>query len=148
MHRPSRPIEDHLPGPRLRRKGMVVLTVLVALIVMGTFLSLGLRLLVTQRAHLRRESVSIQGTVLADSALQRAKLRLNEDPQFSGETWEIPKEKLEGGGVVEIRISPIPEQADQRRISISATCPNDSSGIRIEKSVLFTVTVPRPEGEQ
>lgn len=131
-----------------RRSGMVLITILVAIALIGTFLSLGLRLLVTQRTHLRRESMYLQATVLAESASQRAKLQLNKNPQFSGEIWKIPQEELPGGGVVEIDVGPIAEQPDQRRISIQVNYPDDSSGVSIEKTVFVKGIAPRSEGEK
>ncbi|MCA9092329.1 MAG: hypothetical protein KDA68_02485 [Planctomycetaceae bacterium] len=113
----------------------------------GTILSLGFRLLVVQRTHLRREGNYVQGKVLAESAIQRAKSRLRRDKQYSGETWRIPGEVLAGGAVVEIGISAVPDQADSRQISIQVRYPDNDDGTKIAESARYKVPVSGGEKE-
>lgn len=129
------------------RRGVILLSVLVALLLIGTILSLGFRLLVVQRTHLRREGNYVQGKVLADSAIQRAKYRLRKDAQFSGETWRIPGEVLQGGAVVEIGVSSVPDQADSRQISIRVRYPDNEDGTKIAESARYKVPVSGGEKE-
>ena len=129
------------------RRGVILLSVLVALLVIGTILSLGFRLLVVQRTHLRREGNYVQGKVLAESAIQRAKSRLRRDEQYSGETWRIPGEVLEGGAVVEIGVSSVSDQADSRQISIQVRYPDNDDGTKITESARYKIPVSGREKE-
>lgn len=129
------------------RRGVILLSVLVALLVIGTILSLGFRLLVVQRTHLRREGNYIQGKVLAESAIQRAKFRLRRGEQYSGETWRIPGEILEGGAVVEIVVGLVPDQADSRQISIQVRYPDNKAGTKIAESARYKIPVSGVEKE-
>jgi len=72
---------------------------------------------------------------------------LRKDAQFSGETWRIPGEVLQGGAVVEIGVSSVPDQADSRQISIQVRYPDNEDGTKIAESARYKVPVSGGEKE-
>ena len=116
-----------------RRRGMILITALVAIGILGIILSVGIRILVSQRGHLRQEARRIQGEVLVASAFRRAQSRLKTDPKYAGETWTIPAEELAGGAEIGILISDGSNDAEQREIQIQVKHPNSDEGIKLEE---------------
>ncbi len=120
-------------GREKKRRGIILLTALVGMGVAGIFLSLGFRMLVIQRGHLKQESRRIQCDVLVSSGIARARSKLEQDRDYSGEIWSIPKEELAGGAEIRITVSPKANDSDRREIRIGARYPDQDEGLKIEK---------------
>jgi Tfp pilus assembly protein PilX len=71
-----------------RRGGALVIALLTLMVVMlmaGTLL----RSLLAARHQSMKSATALQAAWLADSAIQRAQVRLTSDPSYRGETWEV-----------------------------------------------------------
>ncbi len=111
-----------------RRRGLASVAVLIALIVVGLIGAGLLRVALARRSEVGMEERRLQGAWLAESALGRASARLAESDAYTGETWEVPAEELggRGAGSVAIRVEPVPDHPDRRRVVVRADYPKDS----------------------
>ena len=106
--------------------GAVLAMVLVCLLVAG-LLSLALiQLVVVQQRQTHWAAQQQQSFWLAEAGVQRALKRLAESPDYTGETWTIPATVLGGsqGGAVTIRVTPVTEPREARRIQVEARFPD------------------------
>ncbi len=116
------------PTHRKRRRSGIALA--LGLLVLGMIvLVFGVLL---HRVHQARtvqsaEFRALQAGWLAESGLERASVRLAEDPDYSGETWVVPSADLGGldGARVEIRVEPIDNQPALRRVRVRADYPDN-----------------------
>ncbi|MDY0167023.1 MAG: hypothetical protein RBS80_10795 [Thermoguttaceae bacterium] len=91
------------------------------------------------RTQLRR----MQCQWLADSGIERAAARLADEPGFTGETWHIEPEQLDGrnAAVVRIAVTPNPEKPAQWTVHVQADYPADLH-TRVRQTQI--VHLPRP----
>jgi hypothetical protein len=129
-----------------RRRGSITVAVLVCLLVITVIAAGLLRQVQSQRALLKDEERRLQAEWLAESGLERAAVRLHDDPAYRGETWAITAGELGGpaSGVVSIKIEPIPGGAEsnsnQRRVTAQADYPVDPPHrVRTRKQVVVTL---------
>ncbi|WP_435006687.1 hypothetical protein P12x_004191 [Tundrisphaera lichenicola] len=113
---------------RSRRRGLVSIVVLIALIVIALIGAGLLKAVLARRVEIGLEERRIQATWLAESALDRAEARLAESSDYQGESWEISAQELgnRGSGTVLIQVEEVPEHFDRRRVRIRADFPNHS----------------------
>ena len=109
------------------RRGAVLLIVLVALTVAAAVLVSVVRLAAADRKAWQGEVRQVQAAWLAESGLERAAARLRDNPDYRGETWNIPAGALDGwhAGVVNIQVESPADQPSQRRIRVLADFPID-----------------------
>lgn len=74
--------------PRQRRGGALVIALLTLMVVMLLAGSI-LRSLVASRRQSRQFAAAAQAAWLAESALDRARVRLAADSAYTGETWQV-----------------------------------------------------------
>jgi hypothetical protein len=120
--------------------------VIVCLIVaMAIFASI-MKRVVLQREMIDRQAWQLQAAWLAESGLERAAWRLSEDPDYSGETWNVPAEALSGPAVavIEISVHALPEQPRRRLVEIQADYPDDPQH-RCRASKQTVVQLPSSE---
>lgn len=108
------------------RSGVVLIAVLVALLVVMLISAAIVRGLVVQHRLARSEQQRIQAFWFAESALQRARSRLEATPDYDGETWqiELPQSGYASGQAL-IRVEPIENEPNKRSITVEARLPND-----------------------
>ena len=124
-----------------RRRGAVMVMVLVcAMVALVIFASI-VRLAAAGRRITDQQSRQVQATWLAESGLERAAWRLAADADYTGETWTISAEEFEVTdatavkiavvkiavvkiAVVKIEVQTIPEQPNRRLVSIRADYPD------------------------
>jgi hypothetical protein len=144
------------------RRGVALLVLLVGLAVAAAISVSVLRLAALQRRSLEIHQWQAQAEWLAESGLERAAARLAADTAYRGETWTIPAEEEKGdrhhlperpegcftqmvpvtffaGGVVAVRVEPVPGRPDRRRIRIEA----DYSSGRARQTRDATLTLPK-----
>ena len=108
------------------RRAAVTVLVLVCLVVIaligGTLLRTGL----AQRRRIRAEERRLQAGWLAEAGLERAAARLDEDPAYRGETWEVPAAELGGPwpATVTIAVEPVAARPGRRSVRVQADYPN------------------------
>jgi type II secretory pathway component PulK len=136
-----RPGRRHNPP---RRRGVVLLAVIVLVGVASLVAVSILKLAAARRETLRGELRQLQSDWLAESGLERAAARLAADPRYPGETWILDPETLGGrdAAVVRIEVQPVPGQAGRRLVRVRADYPDDARRrARRSKQRLIDVTL-------
>ena len=129
--------------PPSRRRAMVSIIMLVALIVVGLMAAGVLRVLAARRATIRAEERALQVEALVGSGIDRALARLAADPAYPGETWEIPAADLLGRGPARVAIRLTPDAsnpADRRLVVIADLLASAQDPVRRSR----TLTIPAP----
>jgi hypothetical protein len=106
---------------------MLAIAVLVCLIVLTLIAGALLRVGATQRDEVRAEERRLQAEWLAEAGLRRAVARLDADPGYTGETWDIDARELgaAGAATVTIAVERPPGDAKSRTIRVRADYPRD-----------------------
>jgi len=129
-----------------RRRGAVLVMVLIcAIVVLAILLSL-VKLAVAGRRVVDQQSWQVQAAWLAESGLERAAWRLAADADYRGESWTLPAEQLAGAdaAVVQIRVETIPEQSNRRLVRVQADYPDHPQHrARESKQVVLELTQGR-----
>jgi type II secretory pathway pseudopilin PulG len=132
---------------------------LVVLLAVGLMSGVALRAILQSHRQTREEAQRVQAELLADAALSRAVLLLQQDHRWKGETWTVnlaspPDAKADAAaatdpqrtGVVETTVEKSAGQADAVRISVTALYPNDPvHRARAMREITYTVS---PRGEK
>ena len=95
---------------------------LVGLIILGVVAGSLLKAGLARRSLAKMEEQRLQLELLADSGVGRALARLEADPRYDGETWEISNDDLAGRGTakLEISIKPDPDRTGGRLLVVVA----------------------------
>jgi Tfp pilus assembly protein PilX len=109
------------------RRGMVAVAVLLCLLVLALIAGALLRNGTAQRDELRALERRLQAEWLAEAGLRRAVARLEAEPGYSGETWNIEARELGAAdaATVAIAVEPSPPDARSRTIRVRADYPRD-----------------------
>jgi type II secretory pathway pseudopilin PulG len=121
-----------------RPRGLTAVAVLVCLIIITMVAGALLKVTFAQRDETRVQERRLQAQWLADAGIQRALARLDADPGYSGETWEIPARDLDSadGAAVAITVTPAPGDPKHRQIRVQADYPrNPPSRARSTKQI-------------
>lgn len=132
---------------RRQRRGTIIVAVLVSLLVVSTLAIQVTRSTIQRQRQVRMTQNQLQSLWTAESAVGRAVSRLRNDPQYSGETWQIPAEQITGekSATVEIKVESVEDGSMQRRIIVEAFYPSDSADrIGTQKTVSIQL---RNEGD-
>jgi hypothetical protein len=122
------------PRPNRRRGIALALGLLVLGVLVLIFAALIRRARQTHEVQVA-DARAVQSEWLAESALERARARLDADPDYSGETWLVPADALGGpdAGRVLILVEPIDGRPALRRASARAEYP-DNRWTRVRRS--------------
>ena len=117
---------DSLAAARSRRRGAILLLVLVVLGVMFAISAALLRRASQYRQEVQRREWAIQADWLVDSGVARGLTKLRLDPKYNEETWVVPAEELGGqsAGRVTIRVASEEGEPDRRTLTVSADYPD------------------------
>jgi len=118
-----------LPGRGKRKRGVVLIAVLVLFAVSLTLFGLWSQAVIREHSRLATQQFRIQAGRLAEAGLQRAVLLRANDAKYVEEVWSVPATQLDN------------TRAAQVRIHVAPT--SDSGGIRYEATAEFPVGVPR-----
>ena len=112
-----------------QQRAIISVAALVCLLVMTVICGSLLRLVHSERTLVRNQERTLQADWLAESALERAALRLSDDPEYRGETWSLSASDLGGQtpGVVTINVERLRDTAgsNRRRVTVQADFPID-----------------------
>jgi type II secretory pathway component PulK len=108
-------------------RGMTAVAVLVCLIIMTMITGAILKVSLAQRDQLRAQERRLQAEWLAESGIQRALARLDTEPDYRGETWEISARDLDSSEAarVMITVESVAENQGQRQVRAQADYPRD-----------------------
>lgn len=112
---------------RRRPTGVILAAVLVALLVVMMLGAALTNAFLARRKLVRESEWQQQGLWLAESAMQRAEHRLATEPDYAGDTWQLPPDQLNGtsAGVALIRVEAVSEPQPGHRIFIDASYPSN-----------------------
>lgn len=132
---------------RTRRRGALMVAVLVCLALIAVIGGALLRLVLLERGLLDARERQCQSRWLVEAGLQRAAARLATDAGYRGETWSLPADELAGrdGAVVRIEVSAAADRPGWRKVSVEADYPRDA-GTRARTSKQIEFESP-PSGE-
>jgi hypothetical protein len=80
------------------RRGVMVIAALTCLLIVTALIGNMLRGAIAARRHLHAERDRRQAELLLQAAADRAARRLASDPQYRGDTWDLPAEAIVGHG--------------------------------------------------
>lgn len=128
------------------RTGTTAVIVVTAFVLVGLAAASLVQTVGLQRHVVQAESARLQAEWLATSAAQRAALSLQAKADYPGEVWDVSAEELgrAQGARIEIKVSPDPDAADRRRVSISVELPPGAQAdARITREVRVRVGEPK-----
>lgn len=120
------------------RKGSAIVFALVALLVASMLIASLLRTSSMSHRQLLRDEFRIQANWLADAGCERALVRLQNQPDFTEETWNVPAEQLglERTAVVRLKVTADTANPSQRIVSVVAEYPHGNPDlVRIEREM-------------
>lgn len=129
------------------RRGLTTVAVLICFVVLGLMITALVKLGVAYRDQIRTAERRLQAEWLAEAGVDRALAKLSYDPDYKGETWEIPVDELglpavkdtEKGpaAVVKIEVEPAKGQDGGRILRVRADYPPDSPRrVRVSREVI------------
>jgi len=94
----------------------------------------------------RQAAAELQAQWFAEAAAGRAAAQLRRDRQYSGETWrtEMAPSQPNAVGVSEIRIEPVENDIQERRVIVEARYP-DHPWRRVVVSRTYQITIPKTQ---
>jgi hypothetical protein len=104
MLSPKRTNRRRLIGRQAARRGAVLVAALVCMIIVMTMLGTMLQSTLHSRRQLHTRRDVRQTELLVEAGLDRAALRLAREPEYRGETWELPSESVVGRGAGRVTI--------------------------------------------
>lgn len=121
MSHRRRPCQAGFP----RRGGVVLIGVIVGLAIASAIWFSLIKTSMTERQVVRRQQWDIQARELALAALDRTAARLAADDTYTGETWRLPAEALDGrqAAAVVIEVSQVAQRPQRREIRVQASFP-------------------------
>jgi hypothetical protein len=110
------------------RRGAVLAAALIAFAAAAAILFTILQAALNQHRQIRDQQCLVQARLLAQAGVDRGVANLHSNPAFRSEVWRIDPDNLNGVGPAEVRIEvePVPDQANEFRISAAANFPSDS----------------------
>jgi Tfp pilus assembly protein PilX len=132
-----------------KRRGAVLLTVLVCLIVITLICVVLLRQGVSARGQVQAEERRLQARWLAESGLERAAARLAHDASYTGETWKLSADALGGAwpGQVTITVSGVEGHAARRLVNVQADYPSETTLRARQRAQAMIELNSEPSGE-
>ena len=89
---------------RHRKRGIVLVAVLVIFTISLVLFGIWTRAALAQHRRLQMDQMRLQTVRLAEAGLRRAVLRRQADPQYEGETWQVPADALGGSQLAQVII--------------------------------------------
>jgi Tfp pilus assembly protein PilV len=109
------------------KRGVILVAVLVTLMIVSALLLSTLTTTVAGSRALQHNAWRVQAQWLAESALERAAARLQQDADYRGETWRPAAAEFGGSAAaaVQIAVEPAPSEPAQRLVRVVADYPDD-----------------------
>lgn len=111
-----------------RKKGFIIILVLVSLIVASMFAGVMIRQSMMTEKQSERELNHIQANWLVESGIERAFNQMRSNQDYAGETWKITESELNTDEPAEVLISIDENQEEEksRQLVVKATYPVNS----------------------
>ena len=127
------------------RRGLVSVAMLIGLIILGLVAASLLKVGMARRTLAKIEEHELQAELLAESGVSRALARLDANPRYEGEVWEVPNSELggRGGATVTITVKADSNQPDIRQVVVNADYRAGSPGsIRLTRTLHLPPSPP------
>lgn len=99
-------MRTHPPTQRhSNRRGFALVLSILSLVLFGLAAAVLVQSLDWQRGVVQSDAIRLQVDWLAQSAVNRAAAKLNEQPDYVGETWAVPATELDGTATAKITIT-------------------------------------------
>lgn len=136
-------------GTPQNRRGAFLLMAMVCLVLTSALLGTLLKMAVFSRKAAQTEVAALQAEWLAESALDRAAVKLLGDANYQGETWDIPQEELGGKEAGQVIIAVKPGEASHlRTVEAIARFPvGEPRGVKRTKRIAVAISVPVVQAE-
>jgi hypothetical protein len=124
------------------RRAMALAATLICLLVVMLLASSVIKALTMRRQASRWDEQQLQCLFLIESAVDRSKARLAQDPDFAGESWtaSMSERGETRSGIAEIRVERVPHESQLRRVEIIARWPDDPL-MRVQRTKQLTITL-------
>jgi Tfp pilus assembly protein PilX len=126
-----------------RRRGAVILVVMIALMIITTIGATLLKMAVAESRLALREQWRLQADWLAEAGLERAAANLATNGDYTGESWKIAADDLDGtrAGVVLIEVAAAEGEPNRRAVTVRADYPSGTDQrARVTKRVAMRIT--------
>ena len=112
---------------RAQRTGTMIICVLACLVIVTALAASMLKSALSGRKAVRQELQLSQTEFLLEAGIQRAVQKFNDDPEYTGEAWQLTKEVIPNcdSAVVEIAVSPATDD-QPAQIEVIAQIPADA----------------------
>jgi type II secretory pathway component PulK len=104
----SMPRFERLRGRAKRKRGVVLIAVLVLLAVSLTLFGLWSRAAIREHSSLATQQFRVQAGRLAEAGLQRALSMRATDAKYADEVWSVPSSELDNSHAAQVRIRVAP----------------------------------------
>jgi Tfp pilus assembly protein PilX len=125
----SAPRLARLRGRACRKRGVVLIAVLVLFAVSLTLFGLWSQAVIREHGRLATQQFRVQAVRLAEAGLERAVSIRATDAKYADDVWSVPAAQLDKTHAAQVRIHVTPA--------------SDAGGIRYEATAEFPVGVPR-----
>ena len=125
--------EKGKPPGRVRRRGAAIIFAMLALLLASMMIAALLQMTAVSQRQMLREQFRLQAGLLADAGLQRAIVRLQNQPDWNDEVWQISSDDLTTGFAAEVRMT-VEEEPDStaKILKVTAQYPvNNPSVVRV-----------------
>ena len=128
-----------------RSRGMALAAALVCLLVVMLFAGAVVRALTMRHRASHLDLQQLQCLFLIESAVERTKARCAADPNFTGETWTVSLDDrgISRSGITQIRVEPVADEPQRRRVEIEARWPDDPM-LRVQRTKRLIITLSTP----
>ena len=108
-----------------RRRGAVLLAVLVVLIVSSLLIGAMLRTSRQEHRLLRSGQARLQTIELAQAGLERAAAQLASNPNYTTETWKVTADELHGrhAAAIHIDVQEVSQRQQRRLVRVEVNYP-------------------------
>jgi Tfp pilus assembly protein PilX len=140
-------VTDRRKPSTLRRRGAVLVSALVCMLVVMALLGSMLLNTLSATRQMRMERELRQCELLLQAGLDRAAYRLSQDANYTGETWNLPTAEIidRGDGLVTIAVTPS-ENDQPAHLHVVAEYPTGSEkSIRRSRSLELNTQSPNAE---
>ena len=114
------------------RRGTILIVALVCLFIASLLAASFVQKVLAAHRQVLAQQRHAQAFWLAEAGVQRAVVRLESSSDYAGEVWPVAADELWGGltagddaGEVTIRVEPMPDQPQRRRVVVEAQFPVD-----------------------
>ncbi len=120
------------------RRGLVSVTMLIGLIILGLVAASLLKVAIARRGSVRSAEDQLQATLLLESGIDRALVRLDSNPKFTGDLWELTAQDLSGRGPAKVttELKPATDPPGARRLIVTVDyLASTQHAVRLSRSI-------------